>query len=86
MKSRTSSSKAAALRKDLSRFWPVWVGYLLFLILFQVTLSNNDMTYWYAANIVETLSLMGVANGIYALVFVVITFEGHITNKNVLTE
>ena len=68
MKSRTSSSKAAALRKDLGRFWPVWVGYLLFLILFQVTLSNNDMTYWYAANIVQSLSLMGVANGIYALV------------------
>lgn len=66
MKSRTSSCKA--LKKDLSRFWPVWASYLLFLILFQVTISNNDMSYWYAANIAETLSLMGVANGIYALV------------------
>ena len=68
MKSRTSSCKTAAFKKDLTRFWPVWVSYLLFLILFQITLSNNDMTYWYAANIAETISLMGVANGVYALV------------------
>ena len=66
MKSRTSSSKA--LRKDLSRFWPVWVGYLLFLTLFQVILSDNDMTYWYASNIGQSITIMGVVNGIYALV------------------
>lgn len=66
MKSRTSSSKA--LGKDFGRFWPVWVGYLLFLILFQVILSNDDMTYWYAANIGECITIMGVVNGIYALV------------------
>ena len=66
MKSRTSSSKA--LCKDFGRFWPVWVGYLLFLILFQVILSNDDMTYWYAANIGACITIMGVVNGIYALV------------------
>ena len=66
MKSRTSSSKA--LCKDFGRFWPVWVGYLLFLILFQVILSNDDMTYWYASNIGECITIMGVVNGIYALV------------------
>ena len=66
MKSRTSSSKA--LGKDFGRFWPVWVGYLLFLILFQVILSNDDMTYWYATNIGECITIMGVVNGIYALV------------------
>lgn len=65
MKSRTSSSKA--LGKDFGRFWPVWVGYLLFLILFQVILSNDDMTYWYATNIGECITIMGVVNGIYAL-------------------
>ena len=66
MKSRTSSSKA--LGKDFGRFWPVWVGYLLFLILFQVILCNDDMTYWYATNIGECITIMGVVNGIYALV------------------
>lgn len=66
MKSRTSSSKA--LRKDFGRFWPVWVGYLLFLTLFQVILSDDDMTYWYASNIGQCITIMGVVNGIYALV------------------
>jgi len=66
MKSRTSSSKA--LKKDLSRFWPVWVGYILFLVLFQVIISNDDLSYWYAVNIGEAITLMGVANGIYAIV------------------
>lgn len=66
MKSRTSSSKA--LGKDFGRFWPVWVGYLLVLALFQVILSDNDMTYWYASNIGQSITIMGVVNGIYALV------------------
>ena len=66
MKSRTSSSKA--LGKDFGRFWPVWVGYLLVLALFQVILSNDGMTYWYASNIGQCITLMGVVNGIYALV------------------
>ena len=68
MKSRTSSCKRTALRKDLTRFWPVWVGYLLFLALLQVILSNDDLTYWYAANLGESISLMGIFSGIYALV------------------
>ena len=66
MKSRTSSSKAFS--KDFGRFWPVWVGYLLFLTLFQVILSDDDMTYWYASNIGQCITIMGVVNGIYALV------------------
>ena len=68
MKSRTSSCKWAAFKKDLSRFWPVWVGYLLFLTLFQVILCNDDLSYWYAANVGESISVMGVFNGIYALI------------------
>ena len=67
MKSRTSSCKAAALRKDLSRFWPVWVGYGLFLMLYQGILTMDDMSYWYAANIGTAMSVMGVVGGIYAL-------------------
>ena len=66
MKSRTSSSKAFS--KDFGRFWPVWVGYLLFLVLLQVILSNDELAYWYAANLGECITIMGVFNGIYALV------------------
>ena len=68
MKSRTSSCKAAAFKKDLARFWPVWVGYLMFLVLFQVILSNDELAYWYAANLGESISVMGIFGGIYALV------------------
>ena len=68
MKSRTSSCKMAAFKKDLTRFWPVWVGYLLFLVLLQVILSNDELAYWYAANLGECITIMGVFNGIYALV------------------
>ena len=68
MKSRTSSCKRAAFRKDMGRFWPVWVGYILCLILFQVTICNDDLEYWYAANMGTFMSIMGIVNGAYGLV------------------
>lgn len=68
MKSETSSCKKTALRKDFGRFWPVWVGYTLFLGLLQIVQSNDDLRYWYAANLGECISVMGVVNGIVALV------------------
>ena len=68
MKSETSSCKKTALRKDFGRFWPVWVGYTLFLGLLQIVQSNDDLRYWYAANQGECISVMGVVNGIVALV------------------
>lgn len=67
MKSRTSSCKAAAFRKDFSRFWPVWAGYILCLILLQVIQSNPDLGYWYAANMGEYIAVMGAVNGMYGL-------------------
>ena len=68
MKSRTSSCKRAAFRKDLSRFWPVWVGYILWLAIMQVIISNDDLSYWYAANLGECITVMGVVNLIYGLI------------------
>ena len=70
MKSKTSSCKNAALRKDFSRFWPVWVGYTIFLGLLQIIQSNDDLHYWYAANMGSCISIMGAVNGIFALVVV----------------
>ena len=68
MKSRTSSCKTAAFRKDFSRFWPVWVGYILCLAFLQVVQSNDDLSYWYAANMAESIPVMGLVNCVYALV------------------
>ena len=68
MKSRTSSCKNAALRKDFGRFWPVWVGYILCLAILQIVQGNDEMRYWYAANMAEIISVMGLVTWAYALV------------------
>ena len=68
MKSRTSSCKAAAFKKDLTRFWPVWAGYSLCLVIIQIILTNDDLTYWYAANLAECIAVMGLVNAVYGLV------------------
>ena len=68
MKSRTSSCKTAAFKKDLTRFWPVWAGYILCLVIVQLMISSDDLTYWYAANMGESIAIMGLVNAVYALV------------------
>ncbi|MGM9588686.1 MAG: hypothetical protein ACI3V0_00740 [Faecousia sp.] len=70
MKSRTSSCKATAFRKDLTRFWPVPVGYLLCLILLQFAMAENDLDYWYASSLTGAIALGGVINSCYALAVV----------------
>ena len=68
MKSKISSCKAAAFRKDLVRFWPVWAGYILCLIIVQVLQANDDLNYWYAANMGECTAVMGLVNLFYGFV------------------
>lgn len=68
MKSRTSSCKAAAFRKDITRFWPVWALYILFLIFLQVILGNEEREYWYLRTLANSLQVMGFANACFALV------------------
>lgn len=65
---KTSSCKGSALKKDLSRFWPVWVGYTLALGLIQVIISGDGLDYWYAVNMADLLCAMGLVNLIFALV------------------
>ena len=68
MKLKTSSCKLTAFQKDLTRFWPVWAGYIFCLAIVQLMFSNDDLTYWYAANMGESIAVMGLVNAIYALV------------------
>lgn len=70
MKSRTSSCKAAAFRKDLTRFWPVPVAYLLCLILLQLAVAQNDLDYYYASNLTGAIAVGGILNFFYTLVVV----------------
>lgn len=79
MKSRTLSCKAAAFRKDITRFWPVWVGYMICLIIVQILQANDDLSYWYAANMGEAISVMAVVNLCYGFV-VAATLFGDLFN------
>ena len=73
MKSRTSSCKTA-FRKDLTRFWPVWAAYILCLLIVQVIQSNDDLNYWYAANMGECTSVMGLVNFGYGFLVAAVLF------------
>ena len=67
MKSRTSSSKVTALRKDVTRFAPLWVLYIVgaFLgLLMVLDLYDNITT---PRRIASSIAFMGVVNMIYAL-------------------
>lgn len=68
MKSKTLSCKAAAFGKDLSRFWPVWVGYSLFLVMLQIVLNTERDNYWFISNMAESIVFMGFVNCVYAFV------------------
>lgn len=74
MKCGISFCKRAALGKDLGRFWPVWVGYILCLAVLQVFHSSGDMTYWYASNLADSIQAMGLLNCAYALAVAAVLF------------
>ncbi len=74
MKSRTSSCKAAAFRKDILRFWPVWALYILVHIFLQVILSTESREYWYLANLMNVIQGMAVLNCGYGLLVAMMLF------------
>lgn len=67
MKSRISSSKFTALRKDITRFAPLWVLYIVASILGLMTVINLYNNYSTPQGIATTMQLMPVASFGYAL-------------------
>lgn len=67
MKSRISSSKFTALRKDITRFAPAWVLYIVASILGLMTVINLYNNYSTPRDIATTMQLMPIANFAYAL-------------------
>lgn len=67
MKLRISSCKATAFRKDLTRFAPVWIGWGLFLGLILLTMSDDNMDFWFPSNIASSIQVMGIFTCGYAL-------------------
>ena len=74
MKSRTSSSKAALLWKDITRFFPVWGIYTLCLLVGLFLLGVDDLGFWFPYNISNGIPLMSVINCGYALVVAATVF------------
>ena len=65
MKLRISSFKTA-LRKDITRFAPAWVLYLVGMLLLMLSVINSAGRNRAAATLEETLAFMGVINALYA--------------------
>lgn len=75
MKSRTSSFKTAFF-KDITRFAPVWVLYLIggLLIMGSVMLNNFDDTQYHARSLAESIGGMAILNLFYAPVCAQVLF------------
>lgn len=75
MKSRTSSFKTAFF-KDITRFAPVWVLYLIggLLIMISVMLSNLDDSQYHARGLAESIGGMAILNLFYAPVCAQVLF------------
>ena len=69
MPSKTSCFNKTVFQKNLTRFAPVWVLYLLCLLLGMMMLYAGDgdgQGYWFADNMSEMIQLMAFVNLIYA--------------------
>lgn len=68
MKSRTSFCNGTLLKKDLTRFAPLWGLYLVGLLLGMILMTRDDLDYWFAANLAQLTHAMCVINLVYAAV------------------
>ena len=65
MKSRTSFFNATVLKKDITRFAPVWGLYILFLLVDFLTGARNDQKEILAASLADMMRDMSLVNLIY---------------------
>ena len=65
MKSRTSFFNGKVLKKDITRFAPVWGLYILFLLVDFLTGARNDQKEILAASLADMMRTMSVVNLIY---------------------
>ena len=65
MKSRTSFFNGSVLKKDITRFAPVWAIYALFLLGDFLTGARNDQKEILAASLADMMRTMSVVNLLY---------------------
>lgn len=80
MKSKISFFNATALRKNMTRFAPVWLLYTVCLLLGLVMLADSGVEYWLSANIASGIGFMSIVNFGYALLTALLLF-GDLTNS-----
>lgn len=71
MKSRTSFFNATVLRKDITRFLPVWLIYLIGSLLIglnNISATPDNYFGWGAKELAESIPIFGMFNFIYALI------------------
>lgn len=83
MKSRTLFFNLTALRKDITRFAPVWALYLIGGLLVGLsTLSSNNIAYGYGAKeLAATIGPMAVVNMVYAIINAELLFGDLFNNR-----
>ena len=74
MKSKTSFFNGAAFRKDMTRFSPLWGGYILCLMLGLFLLAQGGLDYSFVHNLSECIQVMGLVNCGYDLLVAQLLF------------
>ena len=64
MKSKTSFFNVSLLRKDVVRFAPAWVLFLVYLLLQHISVEDASSAVWYLK---QTIPTYGIVNLIYAM-------------------
>ena len=74
MRSKTSSFEKTLFRKNLTRFAPVWAGYLACLLLGMVLLLGDEADFWRANNFAALCGASGLINAAFAFLVVAMLF------------
>ncbi len=74
MRSKTSFFNKTLFFKNVTRFAPIWGGYLLCLLLGLMMITDSGATYYRASNFVDLTSAMSVINLGYGLLTAAVLF------------
>ncbi len=74
MQSKTSFFNKTLFLKNITRFAPIWGGYLLCLLLGLMMITDSGATYYRASNFVDLTSAMSVINLGYGLLTAAVLF------------
>ena len=74
MKLKTSFSKLTTFRKDITRFAPVWIIYMIVVLMVLVGQFAHMEYSWVAYRVIETITSFGIVNLVYAAVIAAMLF------------